>query len=620
MKKSLLFIILLLSYTASNAQLKVASVFSDYMVIQRDGNVAVWGTANPNTDITVSFDSQVKVIQSNTEGDWKLYLDALSANNVGQELIVTDGIESITFEDVLIGDVWIAGGQSNMNVRVKSMGSINADIISKSENNLIRFLNVSNRVSATPQTTLDSEWVVSNEINIKNSTAIGAIFAQEIQPELNIPIGILDVNLGSTSVECWVSKEMLLEVPFYETYKFWEDLEADWDNGGYEPFLVKEQKKDPTITKETMITVSETRTYPSGAYNAMLTPLFPFSVKGVIWRQGEANSGRAQQYSSFFIDMADLWRDKFENNDLPFVLIGLPSYGSAGDKMKSPVAEIRESQRIIAGGDNNMYYVSILDLNDGKDGKYNIHPKNKYLAGIRSGKLALDKIYNIGGQVYSSYKSKTIVDNKITVELDNVGAGLFTGTLMDLKGENITPNIEPVNNFWICAADGVFVRANANIVSNNTIEVWSDIIPNPINIRYGWENVVLDVNLYNGLSLPIPTFRTDDYTLSTEGKVKPRIDLVRASPASPPLSFGEDEILMKTSFYPNPFKDVINLNFSHSGKYEIQILDISGHEIYKTTVNGYNSSVDLRNIKNKGVYLLRISKNGNSNIYKIVKE
>ena len=414
------------------------------------------------------------------------------------------------------------------------MGGINKEILKKADNGHVRFLIVPNKIALTPQSSIDAHWEVSDAKTILSLTAIGAVFAQEIQPELNIPVGIISVNMGSTSVECWVPEEMLTKEPFLKSYKYWQDTIENWDNGAYEKFLTQQikaaQKKGKTPpAKETMIKITETRTLPAGAYNAMLNPLFPFACKGVVWRQGEANSSRAVQYRELLPLMIKHWRTKFENENMPFIQISLPSYSRNDKPGQSDVAEMRYIQQKIAGEVEGCYFIPIVDLNDiTKSGKATIHPHNKYLAGCRTAKFVLGNLYGIGEKVQvPEYESSHTEGSKMIITFKNTGKGLFTGRLNDLKGEEIEKTDGLVNNFIIAGKNKKFVPAKARLTDENTVEVWCDGVKKPIAVRYAWEGFVRNVNLYNSSKFPVSTFRTDSWKLSTENNFKPKIGIVK---------------------------------------------------------------------------------------------
>ncbi|NPA35371.1 MAG: sialate O-acetylesterase [Chlorobi bacterium] len=531
--KTTLFLLLIVN-TGLYSQLTVASVFSDNMILQRDRKVPVWGTAGAGEKVTVVFGEQTTETMADNDGYWKAYLTPMRANTEARELKISASGENVSFKNVMVGDVWLLAGQSNMNRPVSSMGKINKEIIENADNSMVRYLKVPNETALTPQNNINAVWEVSDEKSIKSLTAIGAVFAQKIQPELNIPVGIISVNMGSTSVECWVPEEMLTKEPFLQSYEFWQNTIKNWDNGAYERYLriqIKSaQKKHKTPpTKETMVKITETRTLPSGAYNAMLNPLFPFACKGVVWRQGEANSSRAVQYKKLLPLMIEHWRKRFENDDMPFVQISLPSYSRNDVPGKSDVAELRYIQQQIADEVRNCYFIPIIDLNDiTKSGKATIHPHNKYLAGNRTARFVLGNIYKTGEHIYvPEYEKSAINGNKITISFKNTGEGLFTGILKDLKGEEIEKTNEPVNNFLIAGKNKNFVPAKARITGKNSIEVWCDNVKKPVAVRYAWQGLVTGINLYNSSKFPVSTFRTDNWKLSTENKFTPKIGIVR---------------------------------------------------------------------------------------------
>jgi sialate O-acetylesterase len=236
MKTLVIFTFIFITLFNANAVVKVASVFSDNMVLQRDNKVPVWGTAAIDEKVTVIFGGQREKTTADEQGRWKVYLSPMKACAEGKELRIS-GSNSITFKNILVGDVWLMAGQSNMNKSVKTIGNINRELIEKAGNSLIRFLRVPNKIALEPQNSIDAKWEVSDTNSILSLTAIGAVFAQEVQPALNIPVGIISVNMGSTSVECWIPQEILEKDPFLASYRYWKDAIENWDSGGYERFL-----------------------------------------------------------------------------------------------------------------------------------------------------------------------------------------------------------------------------------------------------------------------------------------------------------------------------------------------------------------------------------------------
>lgn len=530
--KLILSIILLLSFINLNAQLKVASVFSDDMVLQQEKKLPIWGTASVGEKITVKFSDQSKETTADKNGNWKVYLDPLKVNSNEQSLEIK-GKTTQVFKNILVGDVWLVSGQSNMQRNVKSIGSINADILKSVDDSLIRILNVPRKVSTTPLNSMDANWQVPDKKSVENFSAIGFIFAEKLQTNLNIPIGVINVSVGSTSVMCWLPKEVVEKKPFYESYKYWKDLENNWETEGYKPFLKKAQEKFEKTqkgkqpTKENLSHITESRTYPTRTYNAMLHPIIPFAIKGVLWRQGEANTSRAVQYETLLPIMIAVWSANFEDENLPFIEIGLPSYGFLG-KTNVEVAELRVAQQNIALNDKDTYYVPLLDLIDLEKGKATIHPHNKYLAGERSANVALQNIYKKSISTdMPTYTSMKVFEKKIILQFSTDGGDLFTGKLEDLKGDNIEKTNENPTNFWIAGADKKFVKATAILKNGNQIEVFNNSIKNPKTVRYGWSSLIENVNLYGGNNIPVDTFRTDTWSLTTQNNVKPKINIIK---------------------------------------------------------------------------------------------
>jgi sialate O-acetylesterase len=532
LKKHTFLLLLFISILKLQAQVTVSSVFSDNMVLQQEKKLPIWGTASVGEKITVKFSNQTKKTSTDLEGNWKIYLDPLKLSTKEQTLEVSGNTTKV-FKNILVGDVWLVSGQSNMQRNIKSMGSINADILKSVNNPLIRILNVPRKVSTAKLNSMNANWQVPNKKAVEEFSAIGFIFAEKLQTNLNIPIGVINVSVGSTSVMCWLPKEVVVKDPFYESYKYWGDLENNWEFEGYKPFLKKAQNKfDKTQkgkkpTKENLLHITESRTYPAGVYNAMLHPIIPFAIKGILWRQGEANASRAVQYEILLPKMIDFWRVSFKDKTLPFIEIGLPSYGNVG-KQNYEVAELRVAQQKIAVNDKNTYYIPLLDLIDLENRKATIHPHNKYLAGERSANVVLQKIYNKNINTDAPiYDSMEVFKNKIVLTFKLTGSGFFTGKLKDLKGEEIEKTNENPTNFWIAGADKKFVKATAILKNGNQIEVFNNSIKNPKAVRYGWSGILVDVNLYGSNGFPLDTFRTDNWSLTTQNNVKPKINIIK---------------------------------------------------------------------------------------------
>ena len=302
------------------SELRVASVFSDHMVVQRDKAVPVWGTANEGESISVLFAGQRVTTKAGAAGTWRVKLAAMPLNKDPQTLTIQGG-NIVTLEDVLVGDVWLCAGQSNMKWGLG--GTLEAQqIIKAAEHPNLRLLQVPKSIQTKPVNEFEAEWARSTPGVVGKFSAVGYIFGQRIHSETDVPIGLIMCAEGSTSVECWVSNETLENELFAPTVKPWRTVEASWDDPAVRAKHIHKSVKDPDHIQPT-----EARTYPGGCYNGMLHPLFPFAFKGAVWYQGEANRARAEQYRRLLPAMVREWRVRFEQDDVSFYQVQLPEIG-----------------------------------------------------------------------------------------------------------------------------------------------------------------------------------------------------------------------------------------------------------------------------------------------------
>ena len=496
---------------------QVASVFSSSMVLQRDRAVPVWGTGTVGESVQVAFGGQTKTTAVGTNGTWRVDLDPMPANAVEQSMVVT-GANTVTLTGILVGDVWIAGGQSNMKFRLNQCTDYQV-IANSATNDLIRLLDVPKAVAAEPQDSMGAVWEVCSPSTAPPFSAIGVIFALRIQPEIGVPVGIMSANDGSTSVECWVSNDTILDPAFSPTMVYWDDFLANWDN---EKASLLQSKLNAHISDPSKPACYDmphpsvsSRIYPTGCYNAMLAPLMPMAVKGVLWRQGEANTPRAAQYGELMPLMIADWRTNFENPDLPFIQAQLPEWGSVSS------AEMREQQWLLSQTQTNVHTAILIDADTGG----NVHSPNKQLDGERMALLALAKVYSQPiphqGPIY---KSMQVEGNSIRLSFDHVYGGLMVGERASFTSLTVNPTpAAPIANFAIAGSDDVFYAATATIDGTNIV-VSSPSVPNPVAVRYAWEGVPVGCNLYNDAGLPAAPFRTDSLPLTTAGNVEPKIN------------------------------------------------------------------------------------------------
>ena len=643
MKRYLVLLFLSFSfYTIANVKLPL--LFNDGMVLQRNQIIPVWGWASANERIEVHFKEQVVKTKADKNGKWTVRLKPEIAG--GPYELIVKGKNTIIIKDVLIGEVWLCSGQSNMEFSVG--GVMNADKEIKDSNYpMIRQFLVDKEMSSIPKEKLKSgKWELSSPATVANFTAVGYFCAKKLYQELKIPIGIINASWGGTCVETWTSREgfensaefksMIANYskinmdsliknqkksiigkiesiqgskinmhadpqfrgsnfddskwPEMQVPKLWEQQQFPnldgivWmrksiviskEDAAKEAILELAKVDDDDITyingievgttigynknrvykipagvlkegrnsiavritdyaggggiwgeeSELKLTVGNTviplfgawkfqvidvnigispNSYPSLLYNAMINPLVPYAIKGVLWYQGEANATRADQYKKAFPTMITDWRAHWDQGDIPFYFVQLSSFDEFGGNSNkgSMWAELREAQNFTLETVPNTGMAVAIDVGNAKD----IHPTNKQDVGRRLAAIALNKDYN-KKVIYSGpkYESMEIQDNKIILTFSSIGSGLMT------------PNkYGYLEGFEIAGNDKVFHYAKA-FIKDNKVVVYSDHVQNPIAVHYGWADDASDCNLYNIDNFPALPFRTDDWKMVTVG-------------------------------------------------------------------------------------------------------
>lgn len=440
--------------TSAWAEVKTHGLFTDNMVLQRDRKVFVWGTSDKPDEVTVTFGDQT-VKAKLADGKWNAELAPLKASNQGRDLVVAQGDQRLTRKNVLVGDVWLCGGQSNMQWEVhQSAGAQEAIAAGKNPN--IRLFTVPRQGDADPRTDVAGSWSEATPEMVKTFSAVGYYFGRDLEKNVKVPIGLISSNIGGTTAERWMSKDAI-------------DSNSE----------IKDMK--PTQGRNDL-------------YNAMIAPLAPFGVKGAIWYQGESNADRPYNYRHVLAAMIKNWRDTFGQGDFPFLIVELaPFTPIVKDPVDQEWAVVRESMQWIANKLPNVDTVSIVDVGDEKD----IHPQQKQPVGERLARAARAMAY--GEKIAPAgpeYASSTINGQQVVIKFKNVGGGLVAK-----DGELI--------GFTIAGEDKKFVHATAKI-EGDTIVVSSDKVPAPKAVRFGWANYPV-VNLWNKEGQPASPFRTDDW-------------------------------------------------------------------------------------------------------------
>lgn len=500
-KKIITSFILLLSTVIGYAQeLQLSSLFCDHMILQRDMKVPVWGTSRPEQKITVSFAGQSKMVTTGADGKWMVKLDPLQASKTGREMIVSGNTQVILF-DVLVGEVWICSGQSNMQLPVSSVPEIKS-LIPFSKN--IRNFEVKKVVSFE-----EADDVIGHWEDGPPTSAVAFGFAYFLEALGDVPVGIIHASWGSSSIEAWMPRDMTKQLPYFKTIM--HDFDAD---------RATHQKIQNSLDKPKEWGRQEDvfmRRQPNILYNAMIKPLAPYSCRGLVWYQGERNtkylSGvpKVTQANWFhkvagmkeYGDILKLWiqryRKEWNNNKMYFSIVMLPGYGGGtvatpNIDSKSPIAEswawMRESQLQAL----DLPYTSVINTIDLGDEK-NIHPTDKFPIGqrlaLQAAKHTLNQNITAEGPTLKKVK---ILDNSLIVSFNNA------------DGLKTTNNKEPTG-FWIADESLQWKPAVAKI-ERNTVVLFNKDIEKPKFIRYAFVGKP-NVNLVNGADLPTFPFRTD---------------------------------------------------------------------------------------------------------------
>ena len=455
MKKPILYFLLFLSQI-SMANVILPSVFSDHMVLQQNDEVKFWGWANPNEEITIkpSWTNEVFKTKTSNQAKWELIIK--TPNYGGPFTISIKGYNEIILKDILIGEVWLCSGQSNMEMSA-SWGIKNMDEIEKANNSNIRFFNVPKVSAISPQNNLTANWQVSNPETMKYSSAIAYFFAKRIQEEYkDIPVGLIISAWGGTPAEIWMPEEII--------------------------------KNDATVNEAAsqLKPVEWGPTEPARAFNAMINPLVGYNVAGTLWYQGESNVG-AKNYDKTFSALINSWRTLW-NKKFPFYFVQIAPYKYGEDHFGG--AEIRNAQRIVSKNVDKTEMVVTSDISTIDD----IHPKDKKTVGVRLANLALKNHYKkIIGQLESPEIDKiNFIDNRVILQFKN-SKGLC------IKSKN--------SLFEIANEDKVFFPAEMKM-KGEKIQLSSKEVKTPKYVRFAWKNIAQS-NVFNGASLPLSTFTTE---------------------------------------------------------------------------------------------------------------
>ncbi len=496
-KLFILFLLIYFSVDFANADIWLPKLFNNNMILQREMQVPIWGWADSGEKVTIEIGGHIAETITGTNGKWKLYLGPLDSG--GPFELKISGKNTIVIKNVLVGDIWVCSGQSNMAMEVQRCQNAKQEI-SSANYPWIRHFQVKRTKAIEPFDDVSSvdkksrlnKWEVCDSLTVKHFTGVGYFFVRDLYKKLNVPIGIISVSWGGTTAEAWTPHDTLANDPELNLIlKNWPDYnnDEDWlkkEYGKYLEHVEKARKKGQTRPLYF--------NQPSVLYNGIIAPVIPYGIRGIIWYQGESNGYRAYQYRRLFPVMIEQWRKKWNQGDFPFLFVQLANYHFEPQVFP----ELREAQTMTLSLANTAMAVTI-DIGDSS----NIHPKNKQEVGRRLSLAARKLAY--GEQIIYSgplYNSMQVEGGKCRLCFYHSGNGLISKNNGSLKG------------FIIAGADKIFVKAQATIEGNQVV-VWSDKVTQPVAVRYAWANHPANCNLYNKsgeqVNLPASPFRTDDW-------------------------------------------------------------------------------------------------------------
>ncbi|MGV3508610.1 MAG: sialate O-acetylesterase [Sphingobacteriaceae bacterium] len=466
MNKYLFFLLISLVSTTTYGKIVLPSIFGDNMVLQQNANVSIWGKATPNTKVTVqtSWNNRKYTVTSKSDSSWKLQVISTKAGGP-YTIAISDG-QTLVLNNVLLGEVWLCSGQSNMEMPVKGFGNqpiLNSnDILLDADNSQIRLIRYERAHSRVPQYDCKStSWEVSDAESAKNFSAVGYQYAQILQRKLKVPVGVIMSTWGGTKIEAWMTGNSLKTFPEIT-------IPAIADTA-------KIMKNDPTVL-----------------FNAMINPFLGYTIKGAIWYQGEQNRSNPQIYDKLMVAMVNEWRTLWNSGNFPFYYVQIAPFFYK-DKI-GPANLLREAQLKASTQIPNSGMVVTMDV-----GAENfIHPPDKTTVSKRLAYLAMANTYGMKGLPYASpvYKSHKIDKNEVTISFENVENGLSS------FGKTLSA-------FEVAGADKVFHPATARIKGAGVV-VQSENVKEPVAVRYAFKDWVVG-DLFNTEGFPASPFRTDNW-------------------------------------------------------------------------------------------------------------
>ena len=516
-----LCVLLLLAWAVpAQAAVRLPRVFSSNMVLQRGRPVPVWGWAEPGEAVVISVAGQQKAETADAAGRWRVTLEPMKA--ASSLRMTVKGANTVTFENVAVGEVWVCSGQSNMAMPLHPINTLRGALnykqeIASADHPDLRLLTVPRKPSEKPLDDLARRrvnWVVCSPRSVKFFSALAYFFGRDLQRHLRVPVGVINSSIGGTPAEAWTPAARLVREPtLRHMVEEWPAKRAAYLKKAppYRAALREWREKMLAARKRgerhprpprPPHPLAKAIQQPGALYNGMVAPLIPFAIRGVIWNQGESNSGRAYQYRTLFPALIESWRKAWGQGAFPFLFVQLPNVGRPeSEPCENPRAELREAQLLTWRNTPDTGMAVAVDIGDANT----THGRNKQALAARLCLVARAAAYG-EKVVYSGpvCRDMRVRDGRVVLRFDHVGGGLVA------KGG-------PLKQFAVAGADRKFAWARAEI-QGQTVVVWSPDVPKPVAVRYAWALNPAGANLYNKEGLPASPFRTDDWPGVTRRK------------------------------------------------------------------------------------------------------
>jgi len=507
-----LVLALFLGSNIARAEVRLPHVFGSHMVLQQEKPIVVWGWAASGEKVTVTLGDASQSTQANDRGEWKISLPAMKA--AGPLTLVVSGSNTVTFDDVMVGEVWLCSGQSNMEMGLGLVNNAKEEIANANHPGL-RLLMVENRWTPEPQSDMNGTWKVCTPESVADDgwsgfSATAYFFGRELNEKLGVAVGLIDADWGGTRIESWTPPEgfaavtaltnenekVQLASPQSELHRQRLDTTLtgfeDWDKAARKALDAREIVPAPPAFPDELKPPHDLQ-QATALFNGMIHPLVPFAIRGAIWYQGEANVGEGMRYADHLRALVGGWRSLWNEGDFSFYLVQIAPFDYGGNQERE--AEIWEAEATAADTIPNAGMAVVNDANSLHD----IHPKDKQSAGHRLALQALAKTYGQGNLVFSgpTFKSIAIEGGSIRVRFDNLGGGLKSR------------DGQPLNWFEIIDADeGGYVKADARI-DGDSVVLTSQEAKHPVAMRFAWSGLA-EPNLINAEGLPAGAFRAGE--------------------------------------------------------------------------------------------------------------